>query len=236
MPDNTCCLVTCEHGGNRIPSRFATVFKGHESLLDSHSGYDPGALELARSMASTLGVPILYSTISRLLVELNRSLHNRRLFSEVTRPLSRTDKEWLLQNIYRPYHARVHRAVKDLSAGRRRVVHLSVHSFTPCLDGQTRTADIGLLYDPSRVREADWCAEWRHLIRSEWPQFRVRRNYPYRGRSDGIATMLRRRFPESLYVGIELEVNQCHYLYSGRQWNELKFLVQNSLMKVLSRR
>ena len=37
-------LFTCEHGGNRIPAPYRRLFRGQRALLDSHRGYDPGAL------------------------------------------------------------------------------------------------------------------------------------------------------------------------------------------------
>jgi len=45
-------LITCEHGGNRIPARYRPLFACHGALLASHRGYDPGALALARDFAS----------------------------------------------------------------------------------------------------------------------------------------------------------------------------------------
>ena len=41
-------LRTCEHGGNRVPSAYRSVFRGARSALDSHRGQDMGALALAR--------------------------------------------------------------------------------------------------------------------------------------------------------------------------------------------
>jgi len=29
-------LITCEHGGNRIPARYRPLFRGAGKLLDSH--------------------------------------------------------------------------------------------------------------------------------------------------------------------------------------------------------
>ena len=74
--------------------------------------------------------------------------------------------------------------------------------------GVVRTADIGLLYDPARWREKAFCSVWRDSLLNLAPAMRIRRNYPYQGRSDGLATSLRRKFPRR-YLGIELEVNQA---------------------------
>ena len=92
----------------------------------------------------------------------------------------------------------------------RRVIHVSSHSFTPELDGKVRRADVGLLYDPGRHGEAELCARWKASLAAIAPELRVRRNYPYAGKGDGLTSYLRLRFPPGAYVGIELEVNQKH--------------------------
>src|SRR5690606_9080611 len=80
-------VLSCEHGGNRVPPRYKDRFKDAEKLLESHRGYDLGALAVARRMAAALGAPLFYSRVSRLVVDLNRSQHHPRLFSEFLRDL-----------------------------------------------------------------------------------------------------------------------------------------------------
>ena len=53
-------------------------------------------------------------------------------------------------------------------------------------------------------------------------ELRVRRNYPYAGKGDGLTSYLRRRFPPGAYVGIELEVNQSIVFAAGRRWTALR--------------
>ena len=98
------------------------------------------------------------------------------------------------------------------------MLHLSIHSFTPVLHGQTRNADIGLLYDPGRAGERRLAVAWQKALRKRVPSLRVRRNYPYLGKADGFTTHLRRRFPRA-YLGLELEVNQA--LAGTAQWRPL---------------
>ena len=45
-------IITCEHGGNRIPAPYRRLFRGQRALLDSHRGYDPGSLVMAKALAS----------------------------------------------------------------------------------------------------------------------------------------------------------------------------------------
>ena len=78
-------LVTCEHGGNRIPSRYRDFFRGGEEILRSHRGYDPGALRMAHDMAKVLDAPLVAATVSRLLIDLNRSVGHPHVYSEMTR-------------------------------------------------------------------------------------------------------------------------------------------------------
>jgi predicted N-formylglutamate amidohydrolase len=202
-------VVSCEHGGNRVPARYRTLFRGHEALLASHRGFDAGALALARQLAGALDAPLIASTTTRLLVDLNRSEHHRSVFSPITRGLEGAVRQRILADHYHPYRARVESTiVRALDRGRR-VVHLSAHSFTPVLDGEVRGADVGLLYDPARRSERRWSSRIGAAITDRTSQLRVRRNYPYRGANDGLTTTLRRRFRDADYCGIEIEINQA---------------------------
>ena len=225
-------LITCEHGGNRIPARYKPLFRGADEVLGSHRGHDPGALVLARQLAKTLDAPLVSATVSRLLVELNRSPGHPRQFSEFTRDLSPDERELIITRHYTPYRDQVVAAVDSL-ARRRRVLHISSHSFTPVMNDEVRDADIGLLYDPRRRRERAFCDEWKALLLDIAPWLRIRRNYPYAGKSDGLTAYLRKRYPDDCYAGIEVEVNQQFVLAGGREWMKLRSAVVDSLVSLL---
>jgi predicted N-formylglutamate amidohydrolase len=227
-------LITCEHGGNRIPPRYASLFAGFEALLRSHRGFDPGALALARQMAGALAAPLFVSTTSRLLIDLNRSIGHPRLYAEATRNAPASVRREILEQHYLPYRNQVEAHIATEIAQGSRVIHVSSHSFTPELDGDVRNADIGLLYDPARPGEAELCRRWQACLKTSAPEWRVRRNYPYTGRSDGLTAFLRRRFPADAYVGIELEINHKHVLRGGRPWGALRSLVVESLCQAIT--
>ena len=199
-------LLTCEHGGNDVPREFESLFDGAGEVLASHRGWDPGALQLAEFLAEQFEVTLISATATRLLIELNRSLHHPRLFSEFSRPLSATERQDVIERFYTPHIQRVHAAIQSLLRGARQVLHVGVHTFTPVFDDVPRNCDIGLLYDSKRVRERDFCLAWQHELRIADPSLRVRRNFPYRGSSDGLTTSLRREFKSDQYLGVELEV------------------------------
>src|SRR5882672_8204349 len=105
-------LITCEHGGNRIPAPYRRLFRGRRALLDSHRGYDPGSLAVARALARAFGAPLVTSSISRLLVDLNRSLGNPRVFSAAMSGASAILRAKIVAQHYLPYRERVERLVR----------------------------------------------------------------------------------------------------------------------------
>jgi hypothetical protein len=86
-----------------------------------------------------------------------------------------------------------------------------------------------LLYHPGRQGEAELCARWKASLAVCAPQLKVRRNYPYAGKGDGLTSHLRRLFPPGKYVGIELEVNQRIVLAAARRWAALRGVLIDSL-------
>jgi predicted N-formylglutamate amidohydrolase len=226
-------LVTCEHGGNRVPPAYRSLFSRCREVLESHRGYDPGALSMARTLAAAFDAKLVYATVTRLLVELNRSPGHRHLFSEVTRSLAPEERRSLLMRYYFPYRTRVEEfAVRTARVGE--LIHISSHSFTPALNGIERRADIGLLFDPGRTTETRLCAAWQRALQRLAPALVVRRNYPYRGVADALTTQLRQRLGERSYLGIEIEINQKHPLGDPGAWRRLRRMVAASLADALA--
>ncbi|MDQ9170429.1 N-formylglutamate amidohydrolase [Oxalobacteraceae bacterium R-40] len=227
-------IVTCEHGGNRIPARYRNYFSGHGGFLETHRGYDRGALPMARSLASALSAPLFYTTVSRLLIDLNRSPNHPKLYSELTRPLPRQVKQEIMERHYLPYRTEVESRVAQAVKQGRRVIHISSHSFTPELNGEVRDADIGLLYDSKRSEESKLCRLWQAALKKSLPDLRVRMNYPYSGSSDGLTAALRKRFTPDTYTGVELELNQLHAYTDDRHWRALCTGIIKALSQALA--
>ncbi|MBI5094542.1 MAG: N-formylglutamate amidohydrolase [Candidatus Hydrogenedentes bacterium] len=232
-PKGNRLILTCEHGGNRIPSAYADLFSKAGAELTSHRGYDPGALDLAKALGSALRAPLVFSTVSRLLVELNRTARHPALFSEFTRGLTPAEKDKLLRRYYWPHWRMIESLIAESLAQGMRVTHIGVHTFTPVLHGVERTADIGLLYDPARPREKAFCVRWQEALRKSGLELRVRRNDPYRGAADGLTTHLRRHFGSSRYIGVELEVNNRFAVDDAPTWRAIQRAITQSLDSLL---
>ena len=227
-------IITCEHGGNEVPAAYAPLFGGHEALLATHRGWDPGALALARQMALALSAPLFAATTTRLLIDLNRSIGHRQLHSEATRGLTPAARREIAALYYRPHRDAVESEIaREIGAGRR-VLHVASHSFTPELGGVVRQADVAWLYDPRRAGEAAFVSRWLSALRRRRPGLKLRRNYPYEGKGDGLTSLLRKRHAAEAYVGIELEVNQRFVFEGGAGWMALRRGIIESLADALA--
>ena len=113
----------------------------------------------------------------------------------------------ILEKYYLPYRHKVHTLVTESILRHKKVLHLSIHSFTPILEGEVRNCDVGLLYDPARIVEKSICQTLAEGMKAT-SKLTLRMNYPYHGTSDGLVTTLRKAFSEEQYAGIEIELNQ----------------------------
>ena len=224
-------LVSCEHAVNHVPEAWRYLFSGREEILATHRGFDPGALTLARCLANALAAPCFEAEVTRLLIDHNRSPGNRGLWSEFSRNLSDREKKKILDDYYHPFRRRVADWIRDRHQKGLAVVHLSVHSFIPVLKGQTRRADIGLLYNPGHPAEYAFARAWQKRLKMLAPELRVRLNYPYRGASDCHQRSYRRLYPANAYLAFELEVNQALADRPSQQWNKLRDLLAESIPK-----
>ncbi|TXD53268.1 MULTISPECIES: N-formylglutamate amidohydrolase [unclassified Polaribacter] len=199
-------IITCEHGGNEIPEAQQHLFLSNKKVLQTHKGFDLGALDVYHQV-SPLASFAIYSTTSRLLIELNRSLHHKNLFSEFSKSLSTSEKEKIITSYYLVYRNKVAKIIQKYIEQGNKVMHISVHSFTPVLNAIERNCDIGLLYDSSLTHEKAFAHQMKTALLQQDATLNVRYNYPYLGKADGFTTSLRKEFPEN-YIGIELEINQ----------------------------
>jgi predicted N-formylglutamate amidohydrolase len=218
-------ILTCEHGGHQVPARWRHLFAEADDVLRSHRGWDRGALCTFRMVAPEIADAAFFSNTTRLLVDLNRSVGHRALFSEFTRDLPEAERREILRRHYYPFRDRVAETIRSWRMGGETVVHISIHSFTPVLDGESRNADVGLLYDPGRGLEKSLCRRWKALLGQAAPGYRTRLNYPYRGTADGFTKWLRRAHPTG-YAGIELELNEGNV---GRRCGQVADRVLESL-------
>ena len=244
----TVFVVSCEHAGNEIPKEYQKYFKPYQKLLETHNSLDLGAKKLAQKIAGAFDAPLFLNTISRLLIDVDCSLHNKpylffapsdagseektNQFKESFKDFPETEKELIIKNIYEKHRHNLEKQINGEIKKGRGIFHLMVHSFTPIYKGEERNADLGLLYNPSLPDEAEFCQKWQKILTELDPNLKVRLNYPYTGAEDGLTTNLRRQFDEK-YLGVEIEVNQKWPLGKKKEWRKLQKIIVKSLKILL---
>lgn len=227
-------VLSCEHAGNEVPADYNNLFSGNNDILESHRGWDPGALHLTKIIADKLHVSPFIYPYTRLLIEPNRSVNHPRIYSEFSKNLTDEHKEKLLSDYYHDFRNKVQNQISDTINTTGSVIHISVHTFTPNLNGSERSFGVGMLYDPKRYCEKLFCKEWKECLEVESTELSVRMNRPYKGSSDGFTTYLRKQFPEENYLGIELEVNQKYWEQGGKNWEKVCREIADSLVGMLA--
>jgi predicted N-formylglutamate amidohydrolase len=149
-------IFVCEHASNRIPDGLRGLGLSDEAR-QSHIAWDPGALDLARTMAAQTGSTLVHGGISRLVYDCNRPPEADSAIPERSEAyaipgnagLPAEVRQARVDAIYRPFHDQLAERIRAL----RPVLSLmvTVHSFTPVYHGQRRAVEIGILHgkDPA---------------------------------------------------------------------------------------
>jgi predicted N-formylglutamate amidohydrolase len=199
-------IFSCEHGGYEIPELYKNYFTGQDAVLKSHRGWDKGAYEVAKYISRRAKDILIGNSVSRLLIECNRTLGNTELFSEFSNAMPQEMKNQIIEEYYVPYRNQLERKIEQHLHHNHQVIHLSFHSFTPVLNGTTRKTEIGILFDPKNKVEQEFAEVWKASIEEKMDGWRVKFNYPYKGTDDGLSTYFRGKYKAN-YAGLELEIN-----------------------------
>lgn len=226
----TVLLLSCEHAGNEVPGEYRDLFTSQHSVLASSRALDFGAGDIADHLSQLFDCDYIKSTITRLLIDCNRSLAHDACFSEFTKTLSKKEKDVLINNYYLPFRLLTENRIARHIAHGEQVLHLSIHTFVPETNHHVHNAAIALLYDPKRHGEKEVARIWHGLMSHHSPNFRIRLNYPYSGKNDSFTHALRKQYSEKDYLGIELECNQA--LFDNDLYKELIPLLSDSLVQL----
>lgn len=225
-------VLSCEHASERVPADCRALLGSEVRWAGTHRAFDPGAAELARFLARRLQAPVHLAPVSRMLVDPNRDEDHPGVFGPSVREASPAQREDLLARYHRPYRDGVRERLRGelarLETGGR-LLHLSVHSFTPRLSGITRPCELGIMYDPGRSEEARLAEQWRRHFGELDPRLRVRRNYPYVGKSIYFQPHLRAHLRDRRYLALQIEVSQKLPRRQPERWKRF----QSALVEVL---
>jgi len=160
--------------------------------MNRHIAYDIGAAGVTRALADSLDAPAVLSNFSRLVIDPNRGVDDPTLLMklydgsviEANRHADAAEKARRIDECYTPYHA----AITDLAARRDDTAIVSIHSFTPQLNGRApRPWHIGVLFAHSIDHEGAGLSRALLAQLRDEPDLCIGENEPYVGHLPGDA-------------------------------------------------
>jgi predicted N-formylglutamate amidohydrolase len=147
-------VLFSDHAGRAIPQRLGTLGLRQDEL-DQHIGWDIGIAKLARKLATALDAPAVLAGYSRLVIDCNRRLDDPTSIAQESdripvpgnRGLSAEDRKARQEEIFRPYHAAITQVIARKRNEGPDPAILSLHSFTPQMNGFARPWHIGILWN-----------------------------------------------------------------------------------------
>ncbi len=146
-------LVICDHASRRLPAELGDLGLD-DGLRRRHIAWDIGAADVVRRLALLLDAPALLSGYSRLVIDCNRRLGDPGSIMAVSdgievpgnRDLDEVHRAERAARYFWPYHRRIERFLGDFQARGITPTIVSVHSFTPIMDGFERPWHVGLVW------------------------------------------------------------------------------------------
>jgi len=177
--------LSCEHGSNNLPE--GLTWGRDDWLSETHWALDIGAADLTRGLAAELNCGAHICAFSRLYCDANRPEDSNSIFLEkaegrpvfLNRAITPKEREYRLENFHRRYHSELKKSFSGLPA---HAVLLSIHSFTPCWQGNYREVEVGVLFNKCEEVAIDVHS---HLRKAE---IDARLNEPYSGQADLLGT------------------------------------------------
>ena len=188
---NAPALVVCDHASRAFPRAMERLGLT-EADSWRHVAWDLGAGELARGLADALAAPAVLAGYSRLVADCNRAPDDPDAFRTVSDGVTVTGNLDLGDDARRArlgcFHDPYHGAIAALLGGFRArgvaPLFVSVHSYTPVLDGVERPWHVGVLYDKDERSAAQLLSALRAV-----EGLVVGDNQPYSGRHPGDYTV-----------------------------------------------
>jgi len=184
------CLIVCDHASNRIPAALGTLGLSKKDR-EKHIAWDPGTEIIGRYLSEQLDAPAYFATFSRIVVDVNRGANSpecmREVYDHIPVPgnanLSRVQKRQRIDEIFSPYHKNLAAQVQRFLKKKRIPMIISVHSFTPEMDGYRRPWHIGILWN----KEDDIALKLVDNLRAQNPTIIIGENEPYSLKAENLS-------------------------------------------------
>jgi predicted N-formylglutamate amidohydrolase len=179
-------VLVCDHASNRFPERYGDHgLMPHQRLM--HIAWDPGALAVAMQLADLLDAPLIYSTVSRLIIDCNRRqdavdlipITSERTEITANAGISQSERDLRVARYHAPFHTTIDALLEERERAGIETILVTVHSFTPTYKDVQRPWPISLIHGTAE--------RFTHAVlaglKAEDPTLNVGWNEPYSARN-----------------------------------------------------
>jgi predicted N-formylglutamate amidohydrolase len=227
-------LLVCDHASRAFPLAMQQLGVANW-VLEKHVACDIGAATVTRHLATMLDAPAVLAGYSRLIVDLNRKLHDPSAFIKVSDgiaipgnlDLSEEEKQERVDSFFNPYHGAIAARLDEFRERGIVPAFISVHTCTPVFNRVVRQMHIGIMWDSDPRIPVPLLEALRAM-----DDVSVGDNEPYSGRHPHDFTVdFHAEQPGYPSVGIEVRQDLVDTDAGARKWAEI---LANALSGVLA--
>jgi predicted N-formylglutamate amidohydrolase len=176
-------LIICDHASRHVPPEYGNLgLPAHQ--LAQHIAWDIGASLVSRRLAELLDAAAVLCGTSRLVIDCNRPLSNPGSIptsSDGIRVpgnanIDEAERQRRIDRYFQPYHVEIESRIRNHPKDGPPLALISIHSFTPVMDGFQRPWHVGVLWDQDQRLSAPVIRELRRDT-----ELVVGENQPYTG-------------------------------------------------------
>ncbi|MTI44520.1 putative N-formylglutamate amidohydrolase [Roseibium hamelinense] len=205
---NSPFVLLCDHASNRLPEPYDQCLGISQTDKMAHIAWDPGALGVSKHLSNLLDAPLVYSTLSRLIIDCNRHQNAADLIpsvSELTKipgnaDVPNTERARRIAMAYAPFHKAAEQVLARREAANKPVAVVSIHTYTPVYKGTARPWQIGLIHAEDKRLAQPALTALRRI-----PGLQVGDNEPY-APADGVYYTIKRHGQDRGHKCLMIEI------------------------------
>ncbi len=201
-------ILLCDHASSAIPRSLATLGLGPAELA-LHIGWDSGAASVTRVLSARLDAPAVFAGYSRLVIDPNRKPGHENSIPAMSdgihvpgnAAVTLEEAARRRDAVFHPYHNAVKGVISRIQARGPAPAIISMHSFTPEMDGFVRPWHISVMWNQDPRIPVPLLAALRKI-----EGLVIGDNQPYSGRllHDGYTTQVHATAGGLPYAQIEI--------------------------------
>jgi predicted N-formylglutamate amidohydrolase len=216
-------LLLCDHAARLVPRALSDLGLEHADL-DRHIGWDIGAAAVTRLLAERLDATAIMTVYSRLVIDCNRTPGDPTSIPSFSdgilvpgnQELDGAAKAARAASLFQPYHRMIEARLEAFHAAGVTPALISIHSFTPVMNGVARPWQVGVLWDRDPRIPLPLIANFAAI-----PGVKVGDNEPYSARDPAGFTLRQHAQPRGLpHVLIELRQDEIAQAAGQALWAE----------------